>query len=292
MARKFIKRKSAVKPITGSIVDTKNIIDKTTNTYSARVIDELVSSGSGNVDIATIIDLIYPIGRGFIDFTDTDYSHWLGLTWERELIGVSPIGYNPDDADFNQIGKTGGEKKHTLTENELARHSHGVQGLLSGNQTGGVPIGGGVASGSYSMGLSISTKELTESDRNPWLLKAVKKSGTTTPHNNLQPYQVVSYWKRVDPNAKTMISFTIAPSGTNTGDSIVYQAEKGMTFLEWYNSDYNTWDTNKSYYISTSDTFSSGGSSLYCKNTKTSEYVYGKDTITNGTIIYWYSSEK
>lgn len=198
----YIKRKSAVQPISGSIVDTFEIDNRTTNTYSARVIDELVSSGSGNVDIATIIDLIYPVGRGFIDFTDTDYSHWLGLTWERELIGVSPIGYNPDDADFNQIGKTGGEKKHTLTENELARHSHGVQGLLSGNQTGGVPIGGGVASGSYSMGLSISTKELTESDRNPWLLKAVKKSGTTTPHNNMHPYQVVSYWKRVDPNAK------------------------------------------------------------------------------------------
>lgn len=37
---KYIKRKSAVKPITGSIVDTINIDDKTTNTYSARVIEE------------------------------------------------------------------------------------------------------------------------------------------------------------------------------------------------------------------------------------------------------------
>ena len=38
---KYIKRKSAVKPITGNIVDTTNIDDKTTNTYSARVIDEM-----------------------------------------------------------------------------------------------------------------------------------------------------------------------------------------------------------------------------------------------------------
>lgn len=29
-----------------------------------------------------IIDLFYPIGRGFIDFTDTDYSNYLGCTWE------------------------------------------------------------------------------------------------------------------------------------------------------------------------------------------------------------------
>ena len=39
---KFIKRKSALKPITGSIVDTFNVNDKTKNTYSANVIDELV----------------------------------------------------------------------------------------------------------------------------------------------------------------------------------------------------------------------------------------------------------
>ena len=37
---KFIKRKSAVKPITGSIVDSTNIADKTSNTYSAKIIDE------------------------------------------------------------------------------------------------------------------------------------------------------------------------------------------------------------------------------------------------------------
>ena len=36
---KYIKRKSALKPITGSIVDTTNINDKTKNTYSANVID-------------------------------------------------------------------------------------------------------------------------------------------------------------------------------------------------------------------------------------------------------------
>lgn len=29
-----------------------------------------------------IIDLFYPIGRGFIDFTSTDYSNYLGCTWE------------------------------------------------------------------------------------------------------------------------------------------------------------------------------------------------------------------
>lgn len=82
-----------------------------------------------------IIDLFYPIGRGFIDFTDTDYSNYLGCTWERELVGLTPIGYNPDDSDFNQIGKTLGEKTHTLTINEMPSHSHDM-GVLWGQKTG------------------------------------------------------------------------------------------------------------------------------------------------------------
>ena len=44
---KYIKRKSAVKPMSGLIVDTINIDDKTTNTYSARVIDEKTDGITG-----------------------------------------------------------------------------------------------------------------------------------------------------------------------------------------------------------------------------------------------------
>lgn len=37
-----------------------------------------------------LLDSIFPIGRGFIDFTNTDYSNYLGFTWERELVGLTP----------------------------------------------------------------------------------------------------------------------------------------------------------------------------------------------------------
>ena len=37
----FIKRKSALKPISGEIVDTENISNKKKNTYSARIIEKL-----------------------------------------------------------------------------------------------------------------------------------------------------------------------------------------------------------------------------------------------------------
>ena len=237
----YIKRKSAVAPISGSIVDTFEIDNRTTNTYSARVIDELVSSGSGNVDIATIIDLIYPVGRGFIDFTDTDYSNWLGLTWERELLGVTPIGYKDGDADFGTIGKTGGEKTHTLTVNEMPSHTHtqnahqhtGFESAVNGGSwtniggaSGGINTTFHFSEGNSYYSSSFRTKTATATNQN---------TGGGQAHNNLPPYQVVSYWKRVDPNAIKLISFSV--TGEYSGGP--YQAEEGMTFAQWIDSEYN-----------------------------------------------------
>lgn len=125
--------------------------------------------------IGSILSQIYPIGRGFIDFTDTDYSNYLGFTWERELVGMFPIGYDANDEDLNEIGKTGGEAMHTLTIAEMPKHNHvyTVQNQeMYANQ--------------YAM--SVSTKG------NGWL--PVSDAGGNEAHNNMPPYQVVAYWKR------------------------------------------------------------------------------------------------
>ena len=125
-----------------------------------------------------LLDSIYPIGRGFIDFTNTDYSNYLGFTWERELVGLTPIGYDPDDTDFNEIGKTVGEKTHTLTIDEMPNHSHiypsGEAGSTQNSQYG--PI--------------------NSSNYNKYQSSTYGTGGNQA-HNNLQPYQVVAYWKRV-----------------------------------------------------------------------------------------------
>lgn len=129
-----------------------------------------------------LLDSVFPIGRGFIDFTNTDYSNYLGFTWERELVGLTPIGYNPDDEDFNEIGKTGGSK---YTE----RHSHGQYIDNLGTKTpyaladgGGQSVSGRYLGGSYNgySGSQVMTTEFGTGDA-----------------GNLPPYQVVAYWKRV-----------------------------------------------------------------------------------------------
>lgn len=136
-----------------------------------------INANNLNYNFTEILNLVYPIGRGFIDFTDTDYSNYLGFTWERELIGMTPIGLNVNDNDFNIIGKTGGEKAHKLTVNEMPKHGHELYtgGSSLGGQTDNMPWGGNQQS---QMANTLTT-------------------GGDQPHNNLQPYQVVAYWKRI-----------------------------------------------------------------------------------------------
>ena len=215
---KFIKRKSAVKPITGSIVDTFNVDDKITNAPSLRL----------------MIDLLYPIGRGFIDFTDTDYSNWLGLTWIRELVGMTPIGKNINDTDFATVGKTGGEKKHTLTTSEMPNHNHDVKLHYAQSDLGVQTM--------TEYGFIINSGHLYKTPGATWNggithFGYTSSEGINQAHNNLQPYKIVSYWKRIDPN--TLISFAIVDNSTS--ESVTYKAEEGMTWEQWVYSSYNTY---------------------------------------------------
>lgn len=139
--------------------------------------DTAINAANLNNNFSEILNLIYPIGRGFIDFTNTDYSNYLGFTWERELIGKVPVGIDSNDTDFNTIGKTGGEKTHILTIPEIPAHSHDIRYQNIQIQLGST----------YSNELSGSSSvNVVSSD-----------TGSNYPHNNLQPYEVVAFWKRI-----------------------------------------------------------------------------------------------
>ncbi len=130
----------------------------------------------------SLLDAMWPIGRGFIDFTNTDYSNWLGFTWERELVGMTAVGLDTTQTEFNTIGKTGGSKY-------LQAHTHsGLYALyadspqyecgLNDNDTG---IGYRLQ---YSKG----------AHGNGYFAVGTTGRGNS---ENLQPYKVVAYWKRV-----------------------------------------------------------------------------------------------
>lgn len=134
-----------------------------------------------------LLDLVYPIGRGFIDFTDNDYSNYLGFTWERELMGMFPLG--ADDTNY-KIGDVGGNKTHTLTVEQMPSHTH-IQDAHTHNTTVSTYGGSGAitikAEGLGTAGTA-KTGSATATNQN---------TGGSKPFDIMPPYKAVYYWKRV-----------------------------------------------------------------------------------------------
>ena len=124
-----------------------------------------------------LMKLVFPIGSTYITQEETNPSTILNFgTWER-VKGKVLVGLDEDDTAFNIIGKTGGEKTHTLTTSEIPSHSHHISSV-------------GIGSGSY--GYNISSLSIGSEQK-----EYTDNTGGGQPHNNLQPYQVVGYmWIR------------------------------------------------------------------------------------------------
>ena len=153
----------------------------------------IVDSSAGKTkktEINSILNLVFPIGRGFIDFTDTDYSNYLGFTWERELIGMTPIGLDVNDNDFNTIGKTGGGKEHYHIMPLGFDNGGYIYG--KGDKENNPYYGSIVETVSNRINLNPTTYSQTTFEQN-----APVRIAYTSNENSLQPYQVVAYWKRI-----------------------------------------------------------------------------------------------
>ena len=86
--------------------------------------------------------------------------------------GRTLVGKDSTDTDFNTLGKTGGEKTHTLTIDEMPSHKHGFQ-----------------ANNDFH----------AQSGTDAWIFKGgrndgfILETGGSQPHNNLQPYLVTNF---------------------------------------------------------------------------------------------------
>ena len=88
------------------------------------------------------------------------------------------MGVDETDSDFT-LGKTGGEKTHRLTVSEMPAHSHTIT-LFEGTSTA---YTGKVKAG--------RRDDSTVGTAN------TASSGSNAPHNNLQPYVAINYWRRI-----------------------------------------------------------------------------------------------
>lgn len=132
-----------------------------------------------------LMKLVFPIGSTYITQTNTNPSEILKFgTWER-VKGKVLVGLDENDTDFNEIGKTGGEKTHTLTVDEIPSHKHVLRGRDS---TGSINGYGLIADEIIIKATSGPCKDVKS---------AMDNTGGGQAHAILQPYQVVGYmWRR------------------------------------------------------------------------------------------------
>ena len=143
-------------------------------------------SPSGKIDLSSLWDQIYPVGSIYITANATNPSVLFGGTWEQ-LKGKFLVGVDSSDTDFETSGKTGGEKTHTLTVDEMPSHNHTLYGSPYGS---GDWVEGGVQRVKYDVNLKTASNTYT-------LAQPVWDTGGNQAHNNLPPYMTVYMWKRI-----------------------------------------------------------------------------------------------
>ena len=144
---------------------------------------------TNNVLESTIKQLIlednqrkYYVGKIIMDTMNVNPATYLGFgTWVLWGSGKVPVGVDTTDTDFNTVEKTGGEKTHTLSINEMPSHYHtnSPNGFICNTLANGGP---GVWSGNSGNNLGSSN--------------ATMSTGGNQAHNNIQPYICVYMWKR------------------------------------------------------------------------------------------------
>lgn len=126
------------------------------------------------------IDNFYPIGSIYQSTAPTNPTTFMGGVWERFGNGRVLVGVDEADADFNTANKTGGEKTHTLTIDEMPSHSHRQYvSANNGNDSIRRDWSSDGASRAYDQGMETG------------------RAGGNRPHNNLQPYVTLYRWRRI-----------------------------------------------------------------------------------------------
>lgn len=128
---------------------------------------------------SAVVDMLYPVGSIHMSVNSANPSTYFGGTWVSWGAGQVPVGVNASDSDFSTVEKTGGEKTHTLTVDEMPKHNHGS---LTTPQK-----------------ITVGTSErrfVMETDTYGSSYFSTTIAGGNTAHNNLQPYITCYMWKR------------------------------------------------------------------------------------------------
>lgn len=125
--------------------------------------------------------------------------------------GRVPVGLDTTDTDFNTVGKTTGEKTHTLTVAEMPEHMHNMS-TYSGES---------IDSMEWSVKSIYHTKEGSISS---------SKTGGNQSHNNIQPSIVTNYIIKAKQSAGLVATVVDSLDSTSATDAL--SAKQGKNLKE------------------------------------------------------------
>lgn len=169
--------------------------------------------GTNNLDKTSILNLVYPVGSIYMSANNVSPQTFLGGTWVAWGAGRVPVGVDSSDTDFNTAEKTGGEKTHRLSVDEMPWHDHSGTNstveteTIHTRPTGGALLPLGINTYTVKYDVNEQTQEYMVSPAGGQTLDVengtvinsqygVCPNGLGVAHNNLQPYITCYMWKR------------------------------------------------------------------------------------------------
>lgn len=155
------------------------VLDESGWVYYRTPLELLADLGTETVD--EILGLVYPVGSIYMSINNVSPATLFGGKWVqikgRFLLGAS---------DVYKANTTGGEEKHTLTNDEMPTHTHYMAaGNAGGDSTWTPDDGSWLVDG-------------VTSDKNTWWAQiGMNNAGGSAAHNNMPPYLVVYMWRRL-----------------------------------------------------------------------------------------------
>lgn len=132
-----------------------------------------------NTGDVLVTPVAFPVGAVFISAVPTNPAILLGYgTWVAFAAGRVLVGLDVTDPSFDTLEKLGGAKTVTLTTAQMPAHTH-TQAFTTNPTVGS----------EGSMG--------SDGPSDEGFVGETASTGEGGSHNNLQPYIVVRFWKRI-----------------------------------------------------------------------------------------------
>lgn len=151
-------------------------------------------------------DKIYPVGSIYVSVNAS--APFERGTWVSFGSGKCLVGVDTTQTEFNTVEKTGGEKTHTLTTQEMPSHNHTEEYAGTHDHTNQIywqnryyPLGDNSYGLTQTTGMrttagGIVTCYTTPTTSNGSHKHTINNTGNDNAHNNLQPYITCYFFKR------------------------------------------------------------------------------------------------